>query len=345
MSHPLRRYNLKAARAAKPRPAPGTFDPVADVVVRLNAVVGDINDIYTQAVGIYADVQQIVGGTGGGGSGGGGGGGGGSGGGGGGGSGGGGGGGSGGAINWPSYTGTATLVGTSSDKLTTVYYDASLGAQALACAQNVVTAAPAINTGNASLFGTPTATTNVIVFALGGATDGTGGADHMACDFTNGGNIEVCADFANPSFCSTLYEAELSECAMNGNLCGESTGEALSRWAAMDLANNSQLASFASAPVWAADGYANWVDNTENTDQDYDSIGCGMAFISWLMADHGATLTQITQEMVKLGNGGTLAGLYNALTGSTGSPWTTFLAAAKAITITTDNPFNATATV
>ena len=124
---------------------------------------------------------------------------------------------------------------------------------------------------------------NVIVFALGGMTDGTGGADHMACDYVDGANIEACASFGNSARVSALFEAELSECSMGHNLCGESTGEALSRWLAMAFSNNA-LADFATAPTWAADGMANFVDSVDPTDRNPDSTGCGMAFISWLIS-------------------------------------------------------------
>ena len=325
MTHPLRRYDKHHAMA---RPRPGSpanpiGNPVSDIVVCLNQIV-------QLTAEIYSDLGQIIS--------------------------------SGptpppipmpnpnptpGTINWPSYQGTATQVGVSPDGLTTVFYDASLGASALACAQQLVSAAAGINAANAKLFATPNGPTNVIVFALGGATDGSGGADHNACDFVNGQNIEVCVDFSDPGFCGTLYEAELSECSMNGQLCGLSTGEALSRWGAMVIDNNTELASFASAPVWASAGFPNWVDTTEGTDQDYNSIGCGMAFISWLIGVHGYAFDEIAQEMVRLGDTGTLATLYEALSGTSGSPWATFLAACHAATITTDDPFNgmATATV
>jgi hypothetical protein len=55
---------------------------------------------------------------------------------------------------------------------------------------------------------------SVIVFALGGATDGTGGADHMSCDYIAGAAIEVCASFGISTWVSALFEAELSECSM-----------------------------------------------------------------------------------------------------------------------------------
>src|SRR5579863_7974529 len=131
--------------------------------------------------------------------------------------------------SWPSYKGTSQLVGSSPSGRVTVYVDASLGAQALTNAQDLVNDADRIVTANDGIFGTTGGHVNVIVFALGGATDGTGGADHMACDYTTGNAIEVDASFGNSVRVSALFEAELSECSMNGNLCGESTGEALSR--------------------------------------------------------------------------------------------------------------------
>lgn len=241
------------------------------------------------------------------------------------------------ALGWPTYTGTATLVGTSSDGRTTVYYDASLGAQALANAKALVADAARVNALDAGFFG-KTGKVNVILFALGGATDGTGGADHASCDYATGGNIEVCVAYGQDARVSALYEAELSECDMGGNLCGYSTGEALSRWCASQVSGNA-LSDFASAPTWAQQGYPNWVDQTDPSDQNYPSIGCGMAFLSWLQL-HGFTLSQIAQTMVGLGEGGTLAGLYAAL-GGTGSAWSQFLAAVKALPggVTSDDPF------
>src|SRR5712692_7877721 len=130
-------------------------------------------------------------------------------------------------------------------------------------------------------------------------TDGTGGADHMSCDYVSGQNIEVDASFGSSMRVSALFEAELSECSMGGNVCGESTGEALSRWCAMSSSGNA-LSDFASAPTWAQDGMANWVDSVDLSDRNYDSTGCGMAFISYLQSK-GMPLAAIAQKMVSLG--------------------------------------------
>jgi hypothetical protein len=175
---------------------------------------------------------------------------------------------------------------------------------------------------------------------LDGATDGTGGADHMGCDYTSGAAIEVCASFDNSARVSALFEAELSECSMGGNLCGVSTGEALSRWCAAVIGNNA-LSDFTTAPAWVQDGMQNYVDQTDPTDQNPDSTGCGMAFISWLMSQ-GFGLDKIAQGLVGLTANGTLAQLYASLTGdSAGNAWPNFQAAVNGLAggVNNDDPF------
>src|ERR1700758_2176544 len=111
---------------------------------------------------------------------------------------------------------------------------------------------------------------------------------------------------------------------------GVSTGEALSRWCASVISNNA-LSDFATAPTWAQDGMPNYVDQTDPTDQNADSTGCGMAFISWLMSQ-GHSLSEIAQEMVALKDAGTFAQLYANLTSDSASnAWPNFEAAASAL--------------
>jgi hypothetical protein len=240
---------------------------------------------------------------------------------------------------WPSYQGSAQYVGTSAATQVTVYVDPSLGDPALQNAKDLVADADRVVAANTAIFGTPSEAVSVIIFALNGQTDGTGGADHMACDFINGGAIEVCASFGNASRVSALLEAELSECSMGGNLCGINTGEALSRWCAVVVSNNA-LADFATAPAWAQKGMPDFVNKSDGTDQNEISTGCGMAFLSWLQK-LGFSLNKIAPAMVKLGTGGTLAQLYAALTSSPASDaWPKFSAAVKALPrITNDDPF------
>jgi hypothetical protein len=154
--------------------------------------------------------------------------------------------------NWPSYHGKSQFVGTSPSGRVTVFVDPSLGEPGLQNAQDLVNDADRVASANDQIFGTTGGPVSIIVFALGGATDGTGGADHMGCDYPSGAAIEVCASFGNSPRVSALFEAELSECSMGGNLCGVSTGEALSRWCAAVVGSNA-LSDFATAPTWAND--------------------------------------------------------------------------------------------
>ena len=176
-----------------------------------------------------------------------------------------------GSPRWPTYTGIAQQVGTSTGGVT-VYVDPSLGQPGLQNAQDLLGAADGVVQQNNQIFAIAGDPVDVIVFALGGQTDGTGGADHAACDFVTGNAIEVDASFGNASRVTALFEAELSECAMNGQLCGLSTGEALSRWCAMTVSGNA-LSDFATAPVWAQAGLPDWVDKTDPTDQGAESTG------------------------------------------------------------------------
>jgi len=85
-----------------------------------------------------------------------------------------------------------------------------------------------------------------------------------------------------------------------------------------------------------------YVDQTDPTDQNADSIGCGMAFLSWLISQ-GHSLNQIAQAMVALGNSGTLAQLYANVTADAASnAWPNFQNAIQALPngVTSDDPFN-----
>lgn len=241
---------------------------------------------------------------------------------------------------WPQYNGVSKFVGTSPSGRVTVYVDPSLGAPALQNAQDLVNGADRVVAANDAIFGTTGGPVSVIVFALDGVTDGTGGADHDGCDYTNGAAIEVCASFGNSARVSALFEAELSECSMGGNLCGVSTGEALSRWCAAVIGDNA-LSDFATAPSWAQQGMPDFVNRTDPTDQQPVSTGCGMAFISWLLSQ-GHDLAGIAQAMVSLGDGGTFAQLYAKLTQDAAqNAWPTFQAAVNALPngVTSDDPF------
>jgi len=241
---------------------------------------------------------------------------------------------------WPSYRGNSEFVGTSPSGQVTVYVDPTLGQPASQNAKDLVKDADRVVKANDAIFGAKGGAVSVIIFALDGRTDGTGGADHMGCDYTTGNAIEVCASFGRSERVSALFEAELSECSMGGNLCGVSTGEALSRWCAAVIGNNA-LADFATAPQWVQDGMPDFVNQTDATDQNPDSTGCGMAFISWLLAK-GYELGKIAQTMVSLGDSGTLAQLYAKLTSDSASKaWAAFQTDIQALPngVTSDDPF------
>jgi hypothetical protein len=243
---------------------------------------------------------------------------------------------------WPSYQGTSQFVGTSPTGRVTVYVDPTIGQPGLQNARDLLNDADRVVGANDAIFGTTGGPVSVIVFALGNATDGTGGADHMGCDYSTGAAIEVDASFGNSARVSALFEAELSECSMNGNLCGLSTGEALSRWCAAVISNNA-LSDFATAPQWAQDGMPDYVNKTDSTDQNADSTGCGMAFLSWLMS-LGYSLDRIAPAMVSLGDAGTLAQLYANLSSDAASnAWPKFQNALQSLPngVTSDDPFGA----
>jgi hypothetical protein len=232
------------------------------------------------------------------------------------------------------------LVGRSASGKVTVYVDPKLGPPGLQNALDLRSDADRVATANDEIFGTVGGSVSVIVFAMGGATDGTGGADHMGCDYETGSAIEVCASFGNSARVSALFSAILSECSMGGNLCGLSTGEALSRWCAAVNCNNA-LADFATAPTWFAEGMPDFVNQTGSTDNDVYGVGCGMAFLSWLISN-GHRMSSIAQTMVALGDAGTLAQLYARLTkDSAANAWPNFTTAVQALPngVTTDDPF------
>jgi hypothetical protein len=248
--------------------------------------------------------------------------------------------------NWPSFRGQAVLVGASPSGRVTIYVDKALGQAGMQNAKDLLIDADRVVQANDHFFGTSSGSVNVIIYALDGKTDGTGGADHMGCDYVVGNNIEVCASFGNSARVSALFEAELSECNMSDNLCGVSTGEALSRWCAASVSNNA-LFDFATAPAWFKDGAPDFVTHTDPTDRNADSTGCGMAFISWLLSQNIALAT-IAQGLVPLGPNGTFARLYGDLTGKDPTTaWQAFIDAVQGLPggVSSDDPFGGMTTV
>jgi hypothetical protein len=243
---------------------------------------------------------------------------------------------------WPNFSGTPKLVGTSPVGKVSVNVDPTAGAAALKNAQDLLADADRVVKLNDAIFGVTSGPTQVIVWALNGATDGTGGADHWGCDFATGSGIECDMAAGNSKLVSALFEAELSECCMGGNLCGVHTGEALSRWCAFETGPG-LLGPFATGPTWMSSGMPNWVNSVDPSDGHGPSIGCGVVFLSWLQKT-GHPLNKIAPAMVNLGETGTLAQLYAALTGdAAANAWPKFSAAVKALHggVKNDDPFGA----
>jgi hypothetical protein len=234
----------------------------------------------------------------------------------------------------------ATQVGVAGS--VTVYYDPSLGAQGQALASQLLGRVVAPYNDMETTFGVSGGAVSVVIAPLSGSNDGSGGAYHYGCDFTTGGTLYLDATFANASVNALdlevlLYVAELSESFMGpqgkGWNCGYSNGEALSRYfAETETPQGTMPSGFVSGPSWAQAGYPDWIGKTENTDQDYVSIGCGIVYIFW-MRSQGFTAQQITQAA-----GATFADNYQTLTGKT-TAYQDLRAAVSGLTISSDNPF------
>jgi hypothetical protein len=239
----------------------------------------------------------------------------------------------------PGFDYPATQVGTNGN--ITVYYDSALGTQGLAQAKQLLQSAPGPYSDMAAFFGIAGSSVNLVVAPLSGNNDGSGGAYHYGCDFTNGGTLYLDATFASTKvdpldLLIGLYVAELSESFMGaagkGWGCGSSNGEGLSRFCAELDTTPGTLDAFATGASWAQAGYPDWVSKTEATDQDSVSTGCAIVYLYWL-----GTLNYKVPQIVQAG-GATLSANYKALTGKT-TAYQDLVAAAKAKGVTSDNPF------
>jgi hypothetical protein len=234
------------------------------------------------------------------------------------------------------------FVGTTPDGNVTVYYDPSLGQAGSDLAQQIFALVDITYADCQAFFDVPGQPVNVIIAAVNGATDGTGGAYHYGCNFNPGDDLYCDAAFGNPELTNGLIAAELTESFMGaqnqGWDCGGSNGEALSRFLAELLSGgpDGALTAFATGPAWDQDGRPDWIDATEPTDQNPVSIGCGLVYLYWMLSK-GFTAAQITQAGC---SDGTLASNYTALTGAT-TAWADFMAAVNGLSgpITSDNPW------
>ncbi|MDQ6948980.1 MAG: hypothetical protein M3256_22650, partial [Actinomycetota bacterium] len=176
---------------------------------------------------------------------------------------------------------------------------------------------------------------------------GRNGASHANCAAT----ALLCDSFngTDADLERTLVVAEADEVFMGnqgkGWDCGASNGEALSRILAAEI-YPAQLTppglgiTFATATRWLDSERSDWVNNTEPTDRNFVSIGCGTLFINWLRFQLGYGLDQIVQA-----GGSTLAQNFQTVTGEADG-WTGFkelldwyFVAGTPSGLTDDNPF------
>jgi hypothetical protein len=239
------------------------------------------------------------------------------------------------------------LVGMSSDNRAGVYVDPATGAAGMQNAEDILEWLSQINKWHDAIFGFKGGRYNVIVAAVNGASDGSGGAYHYGCDFSTGADLYVDTATGNSPMVLGLVAAELSEAYMGPNAslgqtqplnwgCGYSNGEALSRRCAEEcvalIGAPGVMDGYATASSW--DG-SDWITKTEQTDQDYVSIGAGACAIDWLVKN-GHPLYAIAQAP-----GDTLADAYEELTGQPGTGFLGILwPAVQAVgTLTNDYPF------
>ncbi len=222
-----------------------------------------------------------------------------------------------------------------------VYYDPATGAAGLKAAQDVLAGIDDLMAFCDTAFGVKGKSGNVIVCAVGGATDGTGGAYHYGCSFNadSPGSDWYEDTSPNPQETFGLVMAEVCESYMGlqskGWNCGGSGGEALSRVLAEIVSGGPKgaLADFASGTSYTG---ADWISKDQGTDGDYPSIGCGVLYLWWMLGKY------TIQQIVLAGEpDGTLASNYAALTGKPSPQAFIDFTAALAVAggPTSDNPF------
>jgi hypothetical protein len=146
---------------------------------------------------------------------------------------------------------------------------------------------------------------------------GQGGASHGGCD-----DSEIqCDAFAgdDDNLLRMLVVSEVDEVFEadqdNGWDCGQSHGEGLSRVLAAHRYPRSMTVpgvSFRTGGWWIWSDRQNWVEQNEDSDKHFPSIGCATLFIHYLKSQLGYSYEQITQA-----GGGTLAETFHRLSGRT----------------------------
>ena len=108
------------------------------------------------------------------------------------------------------------LVGTSSDGNVTVLYDPALGQSGADLADHIFASAGTTYSDSQAFFNVAGLPVNVIIAAISGATDGSGGAYHYGCNFNPGSDLYCDVAFGNPNLTNGLVVAELTESVLIG---------------------------------------------------------------------------------------------------------------------------------
>lgn len=223
----------------------------------------------------------------------------------------------------------------------TVLYDPNLGTDGMTIADAALAVCEADYATLQGFFGgiTPSSLPfNIHVI------QGNNGAYHATCAATDLFIEAQSAPGVDIPFMRSLVIAEEDE-VFEANIgrgwnCGASNGEGLSRVLANAMYPGAEPSNFVSAPVWLDNGRPDFVNHTDNTDQNYVSIGCAVLFLNWLRYQLHFSWNEII-----LAGAPTLAQTYTNLTGRTDA-WTRFTTLLQnhfpvgtPSGLATDNPF------
>jgi len=140
------------------------------------------------------------------------------------------------APQWPQPR-YLSVRGTSSNGRVAVLRGTPHSATAQQNAQDLVGDADRVVARTTRSFGTTGGPVSVIIFALDGATRRDRRCGPHGLDYQTGAEIEVCASFGNSAGCPRC-SSRVERVLHGRNLCGVSTGEALSRWWRGSYRNN-----------------------------------------------------------------------------------------------------------
>jgi len=232
-----------------------------------------------------------------------------------------------------------------------VYYETALGSAGAQVASEVLGKVEADYARLSGLFGGVTVPQpfNVVIAAIGGMRDGTGGAYHKACDdqtvYVNI-KLEPRIDSDRSSFFVVTQVVDVLAAARgrHGD-CGTSYGSALKRVLAAEFYPK-EGTEFATAPHWLDSARADYVSVNEQTDLNPQATGCSVLFLNYLHSQLNLSWERIVQA-----GGLTLAETYaNLGLGSDAfAKFTAFVDShfprGKPSGIKTDNPFQLTSSL